>query len=127
MAERMPTLDNDGTTEPSIQIYQNNVRVGTERFAFPHSPTDALPNGAIILAERNVHIEQDDQGAVIPRRISHVLCVRPNIYEPYCFWTREVAVARTATGGWFLIDQTFWGHYFRDLTQAVSQFNKVRP
>lgn len=59
---------------------------------------DVLKNGATVLAVRN----------------NTVLADRGNVYEPYVTWE-----FRAADGS-----DTFWGHYFSDLTTAVLDFEE---
>jgi len=85
---------------------------------FSRNPGTSLPNGAILLAETVVR-EQDH------RRNSIVLCVVPGAVSPFVTWHRCVANDfRYATGGTYVDEYCYIGHYHRTLDDATAEYAK---
>ena len=80
-------------------------------------PGQELPNGATIIADRFVG---DDTYAE-----RHIVLAVKQGFQPYAVWTRFIGIADKATGGYESLDYCVWGHYFRDLDEAVRDLNEA--
>lgn len=81
----------------------------------PMSPGDQLPNGAIILVQRNIRIMDHRMDAL-------VLAVSKG-HHPFVSWVRTLTTdSPLATGGFHIVDTTSWGEYDSNIDSAVIAF-----
>ena len=79
-----------------------------------------MNNGAVIIAERDIVIEEMSNGD--PTRKSVVLALVPGAYQPYVVWRREIAVLRGQDGKQFLSEARFSGDYYFAIDSAADAY-----